>query len=311
MEFSRGNMATGDEKFVYEEDGAVYLRLCVALTVYFEGRIEDHAPGIEHFYVTALARVGEHLRFYQTDSMKKPKPIKKSSADAMAALMHFGAKVPVFYKLFVESEDAAQAASRFSITVQANRLTRAGALRLAIPVDEVLGHEDRFVALARELTRTLALASGYGGFSFNRAEESDLQGTGNVRSAALSHRWYGIDVEDLSGTVSAIPHGLKSAGWLTLVGSKLLDRLGGSDALAAVLPPEVILHPLPFGVLIQAGPRPLLGDVNRGEDLPLYRAVGRVLAPIRAPSHPRYLFKEALSNEDEGWTQKWLARFDQ
>jgi hypothetical protein len=117
-------------------------------------------------------------------------------------------------------------------------------------------------------------------------------------------------VEDLSTTLYAIRQGLKSAGWLTLVGRRLLDTLGGEEALARALPAEVTVHTLPFGVLIQAGPRPLLGDVNRREDLPLYRAVGRVLAPVRSRAHPAYLYKSAAEGEDHGWTEQWLARFD-
>jgi hypothetical protein len=303
-------MTTGYDQFLHEVDGAVYLRLCVALTVYFEGTVEQHQSGIEHFYSTALEQVGDHLRFYQTDSMKKPKPAKGGAANGLRALLHVGAKVPVFYKLFVESEDAAHEAPRYSIALQANRMLQAGALRLAMPVEEVLGRERHFVALAAELTRTLTFSSGYGGFSFNLAGESDLQSTGKVRSAALSHRWYGIDIESLSQTVYAIRQGLKSVGWLTLVGNRWLATLGGVDALAAVLPAAITVHPLPSGVLIQAGPHPRLGDVNRTEDLGPYRAVGRVLAPLRSPAHPRYLFTDALENEDDGWTQQWLARFD-
>ena len=121
-----------------------------------------------------------------------------------------------------------------------------GALRLALPVEDVLEQEAAFVELARELTHTLAFTSGYAGFSFNRAEESELETTGREQSAALSHRWRGIDVEDLSTTLYAIRQGLKSAGWLTLVGRRLLDTLGGEKALAQALPDEVTVHTLPF-----------------------------------------------------------------
>jgi hypothetical protein len=299
-----------NDQFVYEEAGTVYLRLCIALTVYFEGKLEQHAEGVRHFYGTALDRVGTNLRFYQTDSMRKPRPIKSASPSALAALLHVSSRAPAIYKLFVESENAEQAASRYSITVYANLLTMGGALRLAVPVEDVMGREEGFVALARESTRKLAFASGYAGFSFNRAEESDFEGTSRDKSAALSHRFYGIDVESLSTTLYAIPQGIKSAGWLTLVGDKWLGELGGAQALSRSLPPEVAVHPLAFGVLLQAGPRPSLGDRNRREDLPLYRAVGRVLAPVRSPSHPPYLYKSAVEGEDEGWTSEWLARFD-
>jgi Type VI immunity for VRR-NUC len=303
-------MTVGSDQFVHEKKGAVYLRLAVALTVYFEGTLQEHAAGVEHFYATAVKRIGAHLRFFQTDTMRKPRPIKNRSADDLAALLHIGEKVPVFYKLFAESENAAREASHYSIAINANRLELGGALRLALPVEDVLEREADFVALARELTQKLAFSSGYAGFSFNRAEESDLESTGREQSAALSHRWQGIDVESLSTTLYAIRQGLKSAGWLTLVGRKLVDTLGGAEALARALPGEVTMHTLPFGVLIQAGPRPQLGDVNRREDLPLYRAVGRVLAPVRSPAHPPFLYKSAAEGEDDGWTEKWLARFD-
>jgi hypothetical protein len=303
-------MTAAYDQFVYEKKGAVYLRLAVALTVYFEGTLQEHAEGVEHFYTTAMKLVGPQLHVYQTDSMKKPKALKGASPDRLAALFHIGEKAPVFYKLFVESENVAQTASEYSCAINANRLVLGGALRLALPVEDVLEQEAAFVELARELTRKLAFTSGYAGFSFNRAEESELETTGREQSAALSHRWRGIDVEDLATTLYAIRQGLKSAGWLTLVGRRLLQTLGGEKALAKALPEEVTVHALPFGVLIQAGPRPLLGDVNRREDLPLYRAVGRVLAPVRSAAHPPYLYKSAAEGEDDGWTAEWLARFD-
>jgi hypothetical protein len=304
------DMTAVSDQFVYEHKGAVYLRLAVALTVYFEGTLQEHAAGVQHFYTTAVKRIGPQLRFFQTDTMRKPRPIKDRSADAMAALVHIGEHVPMFYKLFAESENAGQEASRYSIAINVNRLELGGALRLALPAEDVLEHEADFVALARGLTEKLAFSSGYAGFSFNRAEACDLESIGRDRSTALSHRWQGIDVESLSTTLYAIRQGLKSAGWLTLVGRRLVDTLGGETALARALPAEVTLHTLPFGVLIQAGPRPLLGDVNRREALPLYRAVGRVLAPVRSPAHPAYMYKSAAEGEDYGWTEKWLARFD-
>jgi hypothetical protein len=62
-------MTAAYDQFVYEKKGAVYLRLAVALTVYFEGTLQEHAEGVEHFYTTDQAgRAAAAL--FQTDSMQ-------------------------------------------------------------------------------------------------------------------------------------------------------------------------------------------------------------------------------------------------
>ena len=63
---------------------------------------------------------------------------------------------------------------------------------------------------------------------------------------------------------------------------------------------------MPWGLLIQAGGKPGIGDVNADpKPLPLYRKVNKVLRPIRVTSHIG--FGDAFEVPD---TLKWLRRFD-
>ena len=60
------------------------------------------------------------------------------------------------------------------------------------------------------------------------------------------------------------------------------------------------------GVVIQAGPRPETGDVNRRQTLPLYHNVGKAVAKLRVNEHLPFI----PDPKDEQATEKWLARFD-
>jgi hypothetical protein len=60
-------------------------------------------------------------------------------------------------------------------------------------------------------------------------------------------------------------------------------------------------------VLIRAGTQPELGDVNRGQALPAYHAVGKVLTPLRVPDDViDNLLVTGMTPEE---SQAWYARF--
>ena len=96
---------------------------------------------------------------------------------------------------------------------------------------------------------------------------------------------------------------LRTVNWITFVSDGLLARVGDLAALQRQLAPPIQWHRVRDGWAIQAGPDPLPGDVNRGDNLPLYRKVARVLRPVRATLYPSV-------SRDDLESAAWYARFD-
>lgn len=115
----------------------------------------------------------------------------------------------------------------------------------------------------------------------------------------------------------AAPHDDRSddwtldANWLTAISNEMLDRLGGYEKTRAALVPSVILHPIEGGIVFQAGPRPRLGDADRGDVPEAYRRVARFLLPLRHPDWQRMDHVQGPEPLDrQRTTADWISRFD-
>jgi hypothetical protein len=108
--------------------------------------------------------------------------------------------------------------------------------------------------------------------------------------------------------------------WVTLLGNRLLERAGGERAVRSMLGPGVDVRPLDTGngIAIVAGDHPETGDLAAGNDLPLYRSVGRTLRTLRAEELHNTKFlpvpgfaMPTRSNYDPGGShgERWLERF--
>lgn len=104
--------------------------------------------------------------------------------------------------------------------------------------------------------------------------------------------------------------GISTTNWVTFVHNGFLKKLGGAAKLRKELSDAILFHEIKEGFAIQAGPNPILGDVNAGEDLSLYREVARALAPIRDRRESCFgngFGKNELNTQE---TMEWLARFE-
>lgn len=102
--------------------------------------------------------------------------------------------------------------------------------------------------------------------------------------------------------------GLAVVSWLTLLGPGLTAALGGREALAQNAPAEVSVLSLgPGGAMLRAGEAPALGDVKRRDRLPVYQAVGRMVAPVVAPDEA--LDEVAVDGMEGDDASDWIRRF--
>ena len=149
--------------------------------------------------------------------------------------------------------------------------------------------------------------------------------------AKIARRYHGIDIDKYERYINTILNycnnltdeyrsllGIKSVDWLTLLGHELIEKIGGIDDLSRQLKSGpygdgIIIHKLPYGICIQAGPEPDVGDVNSPEKeiLPYYHHVGRILKPIHFLQNEHGIYKDGVySFESVEDTTKWLQRFD-
>jgi Protein of unknown function (DUF3396) len=101
---------------------------------------------------------------------------------------------------------------------------------------------------------------------------------------------------------------IKRVNWLTLTSFRTLAPLGRHEEIADRIAsgPEVAIYPLRYGLLIQAGRRPALGDTSTGDLPAAYCHVGHALRMARLGT-----IAGAGGSFSDELAQRWLTAFDE
>lgn len=179
---------------------------------------------------------------------------------------------------------------------------RASFLRFRFPVSFP---PERLVEIAREILVLLPVWHGTAGFMFSVAEtERDIA---YDQVWAWARRYWGVQVVDTrSGSWDAI-QGLLGTNWLTLLGAQFLSEKPLNLSVRDFAGGPVSMRNCGGGVLVQAGLRPILGDLNLFEDVSAYAAAARLLsaASIQEPTPFPGMFTDHVS------TLAWIRRFEE
>jgi hypothetical protein len=279
--------------------------LCFAYTIYYEGDVLSNAEGIRHFYATALPFLRERITSHDTDARMRFKKINKRAFELLDAWLAAADPKRDHYGLIFESGPRVQDVSDGAFHFYHSGTLYPGLLRLALPVEMALESPRRMVDLGLELTSKLKVITGYAGICLATYMYAAWQEGRPLY--VLSRRYLGVDFADPYRFREYQRFGINAANWLTWVGDRWMEKLGGRDALAGAASPPLVVHPLPSGVVVQAGDAPALGDTNRGEPLEAYHAAGRLLRPVRLPAEK--LGKDGPIGGNDN-TRSWLQRFD-
>ncbi|WP_224361387.1 DUF3396 domain-containing protein [Hyalangium versicolor] len=157
--------------------------------------------------------------------------------------------------------------------------------------------------LALQLANPLPFSSGHGGLSFNG--ELDVAGVGE-EVVPYCFRYPGIDLPDVHAHSWRIGTRVAGIHWLNFLGRPVLEELGGSASLLARLhSPGTTVQELDGDrALVTLSQWPEAGDIERGDNLPAYRELARVLEPWLF-QHPRGL-TPCIPRED---ASRWERRF--
>jgi hypothetical protein len=175
-----------------------------------------------------------------------------------------------------------------------------GWLQLFLPEDTDPG---RLLALTEELADLAPFLCGVGGHlaSWNAHEKPTA--FWDIRDWCRRH--LGLDVQDPDQMAWHARQRLPGTSWLTLIGDPFEAR---ADALAAVetRPGPFTVTRRKHGLLVRAGERPDLGDVNTLTFPAAYAAVARRLAPFLVTGDE---LEFPGGFVDHGDTGAWLRRF--
>lgn len=179
---------------------------------------------------------------------------------------------------------------------------------MALPVEEGSAPDD-VVTFVMDALADFPLESGHCGYSFVWDQsDTSLEQDVCAWAAPFYLRHPGLGFGDAVILSNAADQGVVAVSWLTFLGPRITADLGGRKALESKCPPDVSILPLGSGgTLLRAGTAPELGDVNRHELLPAYRAVGQLIASSRSTDEAfDDLLIDGMTEED---ANDWLRRF--
>jgi hypothetical protein len=178
----------------------------------------------------------------------------------------------------------------------------------ALPLSWPARHEPgAYVRLVLDIASKLRPVHGYAGLGIALSLMESGSSDDMSYAVPLAKRFRGLELDFAHMQTRDVMDGIKGVNWLTILDESWVERLGGRDALAAALGTEIILHAYEGGLVIQAGPHPQFGDVNRAEPMPHYERVAAVLKPIRITELSPLAHWYGMDRER---TAEWLRRFD-
>ncbi|MEO5727648.1 MAG: type VI immunity family protein, partial [Byssovorax sp.] len=168
-------------------------------------------------------------------------------------------------------------------------------------------------AMVQHFANLLHPVSGYAGIGvLDSIDFSARQDSGEI-VRKLAERFPGLEVEDYLGHTIYVDQGIKGVNWLTLLGEHWVKEIGGLDYLRMRLGDDFKLTPYAGGVMIQAGPKPQIGDVTMNRWPRHYVTLAKVLKPIQVKTHGAFHWGDATratKRMDHEATLAWLFRFD-
>lgn len=255
-----------------------------------------------------FAWVGEgSFRHYSTETMNKHRPVTKKALTTVAAW--FSAGPPTTDSRGVEFTNAERFDEAPSIKLevtgdemyQKRRRSLASLVRFVVPASWGVERSAELLDMARRVSNILPFQSGSAGYAFECSEYFIEAATEHAYKTSMRHP--GFDIHQDHDMHAVRLDGVRGVNWLTMLSNARVKDLGGLPSFE-----HCTVHQLDRGVMIQAGEAPAIGDVNKGDRLPAYREVFKLIEPLTPPVFERSPWLE-VEDDGEEKTQRWYTRF--
>ncbi|NVB37718.1 DUF3396 domain-containing protein [Pseudenhygromyxa sp. WMMC2535] len=287
--------------------------LSVDLAVHLDHPISTYGDEVIQL-LAAYERIvpSDVLRWYATETMSLYKPKTARTLKLPASWWRKGSKQKPYRSLKVHGAEHPSSTSPWGVRLVCEELRNGerrkawhpSLLRFSFSPQWFEKNRSAYLELAQRMAERLPFASGHGGYSL---EHNWVYESISTQAAyALARRYIGIDL-DHNVTYHAKDF-LRSFNWLTMTGKTLLERTNlPPEKVVAALPDEASCIETDLGLMIFAGEWPQLGDVNRGELLPLHRTIAKCLQPLFSNKfQPAFLLR---SPDDHEKSLEWYRRF--
>ena len=297
------------EELELTDDGVRLVSLTFGINLYTSQSFYDRPQQVlDTFDIFQGQCPVDHLSFYATETMKVHKPVNKRVLGMPATWLAPGAARKHYVALELKAAALAQDAptSKYELWAEDADTQQANIVSMALPWNLGRDQPDQMLALVAQLADAFAFRCGLAGYSFECSRYDKRASETHAWSNSMRHR--GVDIVRIPLDARAVgSEGIKGVGWLTLLDAQTQQALGGAQAIRKRLSKAIEMVQCTHGVILKAGDAPALGDVNRGDSLPLYREVYDLLAPrielAADDSMALQLGKDAISK-----TEDWFVR---
>ena len=179
--------------------------------------------------------------------------------------------------------------------------TRVNYLTMRFPSEWAEDGGDALAEFILELANSVSFDSGYAGAALHWSVDAEM---GDVRKdvLGLAFRHPGFDLQNFGMAVYNLGDDIWGAQWMTLLGPKVLQRVGGKHAVVAAVP-EFSVQETPNGVVIRSPLPPRGGDTNRGDGVEELRPLAQFLEPVTTSTDESKFFW------DRSDAERWYRRF--
>ena len=257
----------------------------------------------------------EEIHWYLTETMKQFKPVTQRSFMLPKVWWQDGAPRKALRELFLKGGEVHDSVATCGIDLRSAEREKttfelsSNYIRFIVPAVYMETKRQAFLDFVLDASEKLPFVSGHGGYVLecNEYFAEDAQGA----AYPLAMRFQGVDISTRSrGPWAVRAERIKNVAWLTLIGSKLLNRIGGLHALKQKAGTPLIVTETAYGVVMQAGEKPILGDVNRVEDMSAFIDAYRLVEPLHVGIEDLFApFKIKGATDEIDATKRWLFRF--
>lgn len=301
-----------DSLIVKNDEGLTVVQVGLLGTLYFE---DAHTPVMREAVLACFDAYwdlcGEHLHWVTHPKTHQWKPIEKIKEHPRHWILARNENES--WQLSYQGGASQKEASHFRFEVLGTpaweRESVLSYLHFCLPITFFADREGGLPELLLDFAGRLNPVHGYAGLGLIESYDSNLRFQYEPAVYGMSQRFPGLEVDYPTAHSIYGKTGIKSVNWLTVLANDLLASLGGTDRICEQLGDEYLMHAYPGGAIIQAGPRPQLGDRNRDRWPDRYVKLAHLVEPIRLKDH-RSFHEYGINRFTLESTAEWLARFD-